>query len=229
VTDGQGGTASGSFVLIQQDNQSSETDTIAPTVVSATPNGLEGVVIGTNIEAVMSESGTYDMSLSNGAGVVSGQLGYSGDNKLVFDPDSDLEYDTSYTYSITGSDDAGNALVQYDGSFRTTLSAGSILDTMIQTIIDNAEEYGITNLVVSDNVKVDLGNGPIVCDKLAQYDCDGHFCQLGLINPDSDEEENRVGLYPGVTPYFLIVETPMSETAAKTVILIAVNDYHSNL
>ena len=98
-------------------------DTTSPTVIGNTPTGTH-VPIDTTIEATFSESmgrpsaqGAFSISPT-----VSGSFSWGG-NTMIFAPDSDLAYDTTYEVTIdTGAmDSAGNHLQSsYNWQFTTT-------------------------------------------------------------------------------------------------------------
>ena len=101
-------------------------DTIPPTITAHSPTGTD-VFVGTPITATFSEA-MNKSSVQNAFSVspsVTGSFSWNG-NKMVFTPDSNLDYDTSYTVTISTSaeDLAENNLeTEYNWQF-TTITTG---------------------------------------------------------------------------------------------------------
>ena len=107
------------------------TDTTPPAVSSTSPaNNATDVAINTSITATFSETmdsstittGTFTVS---GSGNIAGTVTYS-DTTATFTPTTDLDYNTTYTATITtgAKDSAGNAL-QTDYMWSFTTQSGS--------------------------------------------------------------------------------------------------------
>jgi len=138
-------------------------DSIAPTVTSTDPvNAATGVAINKNIAATFSESMdpltiTTTTFTLEGATAVSGTVTYSG-VIAVFNPASDLAYNTTYTATITtgAADLAGNALAtDYVWSFTT----GTAPDTTAPTVTLTDPADGDTDVAINKKIAATFSEG----------------------------------------------------------------------
>ncbi len=112
-----------------------EEDTIAPTVIDKSPIGTD-VPVGTTISVTFSEA--MDQSATESVFTIApGLTGQSNwnENKLIFTPDSALDYKTQYSITIgsTAKDLAGNNL---DSDFNWQFTTTSTIDTTAPSVVD---------------------------------------------------------------------------------------------
>jgi len=133
-------------------------DNTPPSVSSVNPvNGAVNASRSADIEIVFSESmDTSTMKAANimirdpGNNTISGELTYNtGNKKAVFNPASDLVYNTLYTVTVTTDvkDLAGNNMAsQFDSSFRTEP------DTTPPTVTSTLPADGATNVALGTKI-----------------------------------------------------------------------------
>ena len=174
-----GARASSGNVSLNQDYSwsfTTEADTVPPTVISTTPsNNATAVAVNTKITAVFSE--TMDVStitantfiVSNGTSNIAGNVTSSG-NTATFSPAGDLDYNKTYTATLTSivKDTAGNALKDslYTWSFTTIASSiGTPTPTATPTPTPTPAETGnITGQVTDADTGSPIAGAAVVLD-----------------------------------------------------------------
>ncbi len=138
-----------------------ENDTTPPRITATTPdNEAEEVSINSAVIATFNEAmnestiNTTTFSLRSGSTPISGSVTYS-DNQATFSPSNSLEFNNTYTATITTSatDTAGNSLTEdYSWSFTT----GDQPDNTAPRITDTDPSDNEQDISVSSTISVDF-------------------------------------------------------------------------
>jgi parallel beta-helix repeat protein len=110
-------------------------DITRPTVTSFTPKG-KGVNVSTSLVISFSEEMDRDSIMIDMEGL-EGSFTWNEIN-LTFDPDVELKYSTRYSFSVSGSDLAGNALVPFDWYFDTESDIAEGMGVLLGRIVDGS-------------------------------------------------------------------------------------------
>jgi methionine-rich copper-binding protein CopC len=135
------------FTTASDSNPPPPADTTAPSIVSSSPeNGATNAAINTNIQVTFSESmnqGSIALSVTPNVGL--GAPTFKSGNSIVeFNPPADLNPNTSYSVTISGTDLAGNALTGTTSfSFKTTTIADTTAPNTPQNLTAQASNTQI--------------------------------------------------------------------------------------
>ena len=138
-------------------------DTTPPTVTSTVPkDGASNIPISTDIKVTFSEA--MDKASAKDAFSIDPDVAgsFSWDNNtLIFNPDSNLSYKTTYTVTISDSatDLAGNQLDGDNdgtagGNYSFSFTTESIPDTTPPTVTSTVPKDGASNIPISTDIKV---------------------------------------------------------------------------
>ena len=200
-------------------------DRTAPSIVSRSPaDGATGVTVSTTIEVGFSEAldpgsvGNSSVTLSDGSNDISGSVALASNNStIVFTPGADLEGETTYTVTVSGtvSDVAGNELGGSDSwSFMT-------VDSTAPAISARSPAPDATGVAVGTTVTVTFSEAlaPASVDDTSITLSDGANDVSGTVTlssgdttivftPDADLE--------GDTTYSVTVSSSVTDIAGNT-------------